>query len=146
MRPTPSRFAAAASRLARPLAFAALLFLGLWAAAPAAADEPVRRDVPRTALGVSLVDIELPLDFRARLTGSYGWTRNAIDALAFDRFSRPGPAVRLDSVVGSRFAIGRPLFDRVELEVAWDTRSVLSFSAGPELDRQTVGAFIRIRH
>jgi hypothetical protein len=93
--------------------------------------------------GLSILDIDLPFAFRARVDGLYSRSRHAIDALAYNRWLSPGPEVHRDSLVESRVLIGRRVGDGVELGVAWVTQNSLSFRSMSAPDRQTVGAFIR---
>ncbi|MBW1884456.1 MAG: hypothetical protein JRJ58_13055 [Deltaproteobacteria bacterium] len=102
--------------------------------------------LPRGQLGLSVVDVRLPLDFRARIAGLYTRNHYAIDALAFDPKLRPGPAIRRHSLLESRVSIVRTLWDGVEFQVVWAMQSPLSISASPSVDRQTFGAFIRFVH
>ena len=96
--------------------------------------------------GLSIVDVGLPLDFRARIAGLYTRNLHAVDGLAFDPLSRVGPAIRRYSLLESRVSIARRVWDGVELEVAWALQSPLSMSATPSMGRQTFGAFIRFVH
>lgn len=94
----------------------------------------------------SLFDVSLPLSFRARLGGVYTYTPFLVDALAYDRRNRLGPAVRTHHFFESRFSIGRPVRPGVEFELAWSSQSAVSISNGPSFDRQIVGAFVRFEH
>jgi hypothetical protein len=96
--------------------------------------------------GLSILDIGLPLDFRARIAGLYTRSLHAVDGLAFDPLRRVGPAIRRYSLLESRVSIARRVWDGVELEVAWALQSPLSMSATPSMGRQTFGAFIRFVH
>jgi hypothetical protein len=92
------------------------------------------------------VGFDLPGKFRARVGGIYTRTRHAIDALAYNRWLSPGPAIQRESLIESRVSIGRELWSGVEVEVAWATQTPLSFASAPSPDRQTVGAFVRLTH
>lgn len=93
--------------------------------------------------GLAILDIDLPFEFKARIDGLYSRTRHAIDALAYNRWLSPGPAVERNPLVESRVSIGRKVGAGVELGVAWVTQNSLSFRSMSAPDRQTVGAFIR---
>lgn len=93
--------------------------------------------------GMPLLHFELPYALKARIDGLYSRTRYAIDALAYNRWLSPGPAVQRDSLLESRVSISREIWDGVEIEVAWATQSPFSVRSIPSPDRQTVGAFIR---
>jgi len=94
--------------------------------------------------GVSLVDIDLPLEFTARVGGLFTRYRHAIDGLAYNRWLSPGPAIQRDSLIESRISIGRKIWRGVELEVAWAMQSPFSLRSLSMPDRQTIGAFIRL--
>jgi hypothetical protein len=91
-------------------------------------------------------EVELPFDLAARFDGLYSRTRYAIDRMAFDHWLEPGPSIQRDSLIESRFSVGRELWTGVQLELAWATQTPFSFSSTPAPDRQTVGAFIRFSH
>lgn len=94
----------------------------------------------------AVFDVELPMAFRARLAGLYTYTPFLVDAMAYDRQTRLGPAVRSNHFFETRLAIARPVRRGLELEVAWSSQSLVSMTANPVFDRQTVGAFIRFTH
>lgn len=94
----------------------------------------------------ALFEVGLPMEFRARLGGLYTYAPFLVDVLAYDRLNRLGPAVHTGHFFESRLSIGRAFKPGIELEVAWSSQSLVSMSSGPSFDRQTVGAFIRIRH
>jgi hypothetical protein len=127
------------------LAISIALLVVCASSAQAFGKDPIGRDgVSRTGrAGLAILDIDLPLEFRARLGGLYSRTRHVIDALAYNRWLSPGPAVQRDSLIESRASVGREIWDGVELEVAWVTQNSLSFHSVSAPDRQTVGAFIR---
>ena len=106
-------------------------------------DSPVEGRAARARAGLALLDFDLPFAFKARVDGLYSRTRYAIDALAYNRWLSPGPAVQRDSLVESRVSIGREVASGVEFGIAWVTQNSLSFRAVSAPDRQTVGAFIR---
>lgn len=101
---------------------------------------------PRRGIGLSLLTVDLPFDLEARVGGLYTRSRYAIDALAYDRWLDPGPAVQRDSLIESRVSVGREVFSGIELEVAWGTQTPLSFRSLSGPDRQTVGAYFRFAH
>ena len=106
------------------------------------APAPIGKQATR-APRFSLFDVSLPLAFRARLGGVYTYTPFLVDALAYDRRNRLGPAVRTHHFFESRFSIGRAVRPGIELELAWSSQSAVSVSHGPSFDRQIVGAFLR---
>jgi hypothetical protein len=113
--------------------------------AQAFGSDAIEREGPsaKGRAGLAILDLDLPFEFRARLNGLYARTRHAIDALAYNRWLSPGPAVQRDSLIESRVSIGREVWDGVELEVAWLTQNSFSLRSMSAPDRQTVGAFIR---
>ena len=106
--------------------------------------DKLRLRTPAVLPGLSIIDVGLPLEFRARIAGLYTRNHYVVDALAFDPLQRPGPAIRSHSLLESRVSIVRPLWDGIELEVAWAMQS--SISVTPSVDRQIFGAFIRFVH
>jgi hypothetical protein len=97
----------------------------------------------KSRAGLAILDFDLPFEFKARLDGFYSRSRHTIDALAYNRWLSPGPAIRRDALIESRVSIGRKVLSGVDLEVAWWTQNPLSFRSLSGPDRQTVGAFIR---
>jgi len=106
----------------------------------------IKRQAGGSRAGLSFVDLELPLDFVARMGGLYTRYRYAIDAMAYNRHLSPGPAIQRDSLIESRISLGRRIADGIELEVAWATQSEFSFTSMPGTPRQIVGAFVRFTH
>jgi hypothetical protein len=98
----------------------------------------------KVGAGLSLVDVDLPLEFKARVGGLFTRYRHAIDGLAYHRWLSPGPAIQRDSLIESRISIGRKIWRGVELEVAWATQSPFSLRSLSMPERQTIGAFIRL--
>ena len=91
-----------------------------------------------------LAHLDLPLHFRARFDTSYTRHLTGSDRLASPLVGRAGPGLVLDPVLETRVAITRPLADRIEFEIAWETRNELAIGDPMAFGRQIVGAFIRI--
>lgn len=145
MRRLNQRLASSGGRRLGLLATSIAIWVVCASSAQAFGDDPIEREgrSMKGRAGLAVLDVDLPFDFRARLDGFYSRTRHAIDALAYNRWFSPGPAVQRDSLVESRVSIGREVWDGVELEVAWVTQNSFSFRSMSAPDRQTVGAFIR---
>jgi hypothetical protein len=92
----------------------------------------------------SVLELELPLALRFRLDGAYGRDRYASESAAFARATRVGPAATHSHTLESRVALVRPVWRGLEFGVAWTARGLLSTSAGLDLDRQVLGALIRV--
>ena len=94
------------------------------------------------ARGLAYVD--LPLRIRARFDTSYRHHGTRSDRLASPLVSSVGPAILSDQSLESRISFTRPIFERIELEVAWQTRNRLTSGDPMGFGRQIVGAFIRV--
>lgn len=92
-----------------------------------------------------LAYIDLPLQLRARFDAHYSKYGSPVDHLAAPHAAALGPELRFERHIESRVALTRPLWQGIELEVAWQTRNRVE--AGGDLmgfGRQVVGAQIRI--
>ena len=91
-----------------------------------------------------LAHVDLPFRFRARFDTSYMRHGTWSDRLASRFLGEVGPGRVVDSMLETRVAIARPLVDRIELGIAWQTRNALTMGDPMAFGRQVVGAFIRI--
>lgn len=91
-----------------------------------------------------LAHVDLPFRFRARFDTSYMRHSTWSDRLASRFVGEVGPGRSIDSMLETRVAIARPLADRIELEISWQTRNALTMGDPMAFGRQIVGAFIRI--
>ncbi len=132
-------------RLAHRLLVAALVLIAFAASAPGAMADP-----PKALIEVpdwrerGLAHVDLPLRFRARFDTSYTRHTTGSDRLASPFVGQLGPSLDLNPVLETRVAITRPLADRIELEISWQTRNELTMGDPMAFGRQIVGAFIRI--
>ena len=112
------------------------------ALAGSAAEAPDNASEKWRARGLAFVD--LPMGVRARFDSTY--TRNPFqsDDLSLPYVTHTGPGIRGERSLESRFALTRPITDKIEFEISWGTRNSLASNDPMGFGRQTVGAFIRI--
>lgn len=91
-----------------------------------------------------LAYIDLPLRIRARFDATYMHHSYVSDRLASPFVNSVGPGIDSDRSLESRIAFTRPISERIELEIAWETRNQITTSNPMGFGRQIVGALIRI--
>jgi hypothetical protein len=124
-----------------------VLALMLCAAPPLARaeDEPETLDTASEKWRVrGLAFIDLPLRIRARFDSTYTRNNSLSDDLSLPYVTHVGPGIRGERSLESRFALTRPITDKIEFEISWGTRNSLAGNDPMSFGRQTVGAFIRI--
>ena len=93
------------------------------------------------ARGIAFFDF--PQRIRARVDSSYDVHSTTSDRLASAFLGEAGPSMASAREIETRIALSRPLFGRVEVEIAWQSRARLAMRGPFELRGQIVGAFIR---
>jgi len=93
------------------------------------------------ARGIAFFDF--PRRIRARVDSSYDVHSTTSDRLASAFLGEAGPSMASAREIETRIALSRPLFGRVEVEIAWQSRARLAMRGPFELRGQIVGAFIR---
>lgn len=94
------------------------------------------------ASGLAYVD--LPLRIRASFDTRYRHHGTLSDRLASPLVNDVGPGIISNETLESRISFTRPITERIEIEVAWQTSNRLTTGDPLRFGRQIVGAFIRV--
>ena len=133
-------------RIVSTIALFALVLLGAEAAFPSEENDALPPDAQRTesrrATGVAYIDLSSRV--RARLESNYTDDLTISDQLARPYVYLNGPDIRSNPSLESRIALTRSLSERIEVGVVWGVRSSLGNIDLFDIERQTVGAMIRI--
>lgn len=92
----------------------------------------------------ALGEMTLPLGFQAHFGAQYTWHLYRSDRLAQPFVAEAGPGLLKERALESRFALSRVLTDKIEFEIAWQTRSRIESDDPMSFQSHSVGALIRI--
>lgn len=98
----------------------------------------------RSILSDELLDIELPLHFRAGLATRYLSHAHESDALASRFLANVGPRIQTFEVLETRVTLSRSISPNIDLGVEWRTQNRLVTRDPMGMGTQFVGAMIRI--